>query len=286
MSEYDSSTKKSGGNIEASARADGGGKGLWLGLGGAYVLLSAVVMFSMYGHIQKLDAGQAASAEQQAKLEQRLDATQASIQSTVASMNETLGTAQQQMETKSAQLSRQQRASLNRAVKEQKAQMEAVTGEVQGVKSDVGTVRTDVEATKTDLAATKDKLERTIGDLGQQSGLIAHTREDLEALRRKGERNYYEFTLLKGKGPVPVSTVSLALKKVDPKKSKFTLNVIADDRTIEKKDRTMYEPLQFYTAKDRHLYEVVIFTAEKNKVTGYLSTPKNAIVAQAQPETK
>ena len=78
------------------------------------------------------------------------------------------------------------------------------------------------------------------------------------------------------------STVRLALKKVDAKKSKFTLNVIADDRTIEKKDRTMYEPLQFYTAKDRQLYEVVVFTAEKNKVTGYLSTPKEATVAQAR----
>ncbi|MDP9263111.1 MAG: hypothetical protein M3O85_02195 [Acidobacteriota bacterium] len=283
MAEYDSSinsTKKSSGNSEASASSKG--PGAWLVVGGAYILLSAIAMFSMYGHIQKLDTTQAISTEQQAKLEQRLDAADASMQNTVAGVNEKLGTAQQQLEARNTQLQRQQRASLNRAVKEQKAQMEAVTGEVQGVKSDVGTVRTDVEATKTDLAATKEKLEHTIGDLGQQSGLIAHTREDLEALRRKGERNYYEFTLLKGKGPTPVSTISLQLKKVDPKRSKFTLNVLADDRTIEKRDRTMYEPLQFYTAKDRHLYEVVIFTAEKNKVTGYLSTPKDATVAQVR----
>jgi hypothetical protein len=278
MSELDSSVKKTSG--------EGSGKGLWLGIGAAYVLLSAIVMFSMYGHIQKLDATQATSIEQQAKLEQRLDAAEASMQNTVAGVNEKLGTAQQELEARSTQQQRQQRASLNRVVKEQKEQMAAVSGEVQGVKSDVGNVKTDVETTKSDLAATKDKLEHTIGDLGMQSGLIAHTREDLEALRRKGERNYYEFALLKGKAPVPVSTISLQLKKVDPKKSKFTLNVLADDRTIEKKDRTMYEPLQFYTAKDRRLYEVVIFTAEKNKVTGYLSTPKEAMVAQAQPETK
>ena len=282
MSEYDSSTKKSS---DASAHASSG-KGLWLGIGGAYVLLSAFMMFSMYGHIQKLDASQAASTEQQAKLEQRMDATEASMQSTVAAVDQKLGTTQQEIEARSTQLQRQQRASLNRLAKEQKEQLEAVTGEVQGVKSDVGTVRTDVEATKTDLAATKDKLEHTIGDLGLQSGLIAHTREDLETLRRRGERNYYEFALLKGKGPMPVSTISLQLKKVDPKKSKFTLNVLADDRTIEKKDRTMYEPLQFYTAKNRQLYEVVIFTAEKNKVTGYLSTPKEPVVAMAQPENK
>ena len=279
MSEYDSSTKKSGVSSEAIARADGGGKGLWLGIGAAYVLLSAVAMFAMYGHLQKLDASQATSAEQQAKLEQRLDATEASMQSTVAAVDQKLGTAQEQLETRNTQLQRQQRASLNRMAKEQKAQMEAVTGEVQGVKSDVGTVRTDVEATKTDLAATKDKLEHAVGDLGVQSGLIAHTREDLEALRRKGERNYYEFALVKGKGPVPVSTISLQLKKVDPKRSKFTLNVLADDRTIEKKDKTMMEPLQFYTGRDRQLYEVVVFTVEKKRVTGYLSTPKSAAVA-------
>ncbi len=256
--------------------------GLWLGIGGAYILLSAFVMFSMYGRIQHLETGMATSDEQQARLAQRLDASESSV----TAVNEKLGTATQEIETRSTQLQKQHRASLNRLVKQQKEQMEAVTGEVEVVKSEVGTVKTDVETTKTDLMATKQQLERTVGDLGMQSGLIARTREDLAELRRRGERNYYEFTLLKGKGPVPVSTISLALKKVDPKKSKFTLNVLADDRTIEKKDRTMYEPMQFYTAKDRQLFEVVVFTAEKNKVTGYLSTPKEKIVAQAAPETK
>ena len=278
MSEPDSSNRMKEGS--------GSGMGLWLGIGGAYILLSAFLLFSMYGRLGTLETSLATSDQQQAKLAERLDAAESSMQTTVAGVNQKLGTAQQQIETQSVQLTRQHRASLNRLVKEQRKQMETVTGEVEGVKSEVGTVKSDVEITKSDLAATKDKLEHTIGDLGLQSGLIAHTREDLEALRRKGERNYYEFTLLKGKGPVPVSTISLQLKKVDPKKSKFTLNVLADDRTIEKKDRTMYEPLQFYTAKARHLYEVVIFTAEKNKVTGYLSTPKGPIVAQMSPGTK
>ena len=282
MSELDSSK---GIRSTSTSSSGGGGMGLWLGIGGAYILLSAFVMFSMYGRIQSLETGLATSDEQQARLAQRLDASESSV----AGVSEKLGTTTQEIETRSAQLQKQHRASLNRLVKQQKEQMEAVTGEVEEVKSEVGTVKTDVETTKTDLMATKDMLERTVGDLGMQSGLIARTREDLAELRRRGERNYYEFTLLKGKGAVPVSTISLALKKVDPKKSKFTLNVLADDRTIEKKDRTMYEPMQFYTAKDRQLYEVVVFTAEKNKVTGYLSTPKAKIVAQAapvQPETK
>jgi archaellum component FlaC len=279
MSEPDSSNRMKESNGSS-------GLGLWLGIGGAYILLSAFVLFSIYGRLGTLEASLATSSEQQARLAERLDATESSLQTTVAGVNQKLDTAPQQIETRSVQLTRQHRASLSRLVKEQQRQMATVTGEVEGVKSEVGDVKTDVETAKSDLAATKDRLEHTIGDLGLQSGLIAHTREELADLRRRGERNYYEFTLLKGRRPVPVSTISLQLKKVNPKKSKFTLNVIADDRTIEKKDRTMYEPLQFYTAKDRHLYEVVIFTADKSKVTGYLSTPKEHIVAQMSPETK
>ena len=126
-----------------------------------------------------------------------------------------------------------------RLEKEQKAQISQVTGEIAGVKTDVGGVKTDVASTKADLEATKAKLQSTIGDLGVQSGLIAHTAGDLEILKHKGDRNYYEFTLLKGAKPQPVSTVSLQLKKADAKKGKFTMNVTSDDKTIEKKDRNI-----------------------------------------------
>ena len=105
------------------------------------------------------------------------------------------------------------------------------------------------------------------------------TRGDLEALKHKGDRQYYEFTLLKGAKPQAFSTVALQLKKTDPKRGKYTLNVTADDRTIEKKDRNQSEPVQFYTGREHMLYELVAWTVDKNKVTGYLSTPKNAPVA-------
>jgi hypothetical protein len=109
-----------------------------------------------------------------------------------------------------------------------------------------------------------------------QSGLIANTRGDLEILKHKGDRNYYEFTLIKGAKPQPVSTVALQLKKTDMKKGKFTLNVTSDDRTIEKKDRNVSEPIQFYSGRDRMLYELVVWSVDKKKATGYLSTPKGA----------
>jgi hypothetical protein len=121
-------------------------------------------------------------------------------------------------------------------------------------------------------------LDSTIGDLGLQSGLIAKTRDDLEALKHKGDRNYYEFSLVKGAKSQPVATVSLALKKTDPKRGKFTLDVTSDDKTIEKKDRNISEPIQFYSGRDRLLYELVVWSVDKKKATGYLSTPKGAPV--------
>jgi hypothetical protein len=83
-----------------------------------------------------------------------------------------------------------------------------VAGEVGSVKTDVGGVKTDLGTTKASLEETKAQLQRTIGDLGVQSGLIANTRGDLEALKHKGDRQYYEFTLLKGANPQAFSTVA------------------------------------------------------------------------------
>jgi hypothetical protein len=182
---------------------------------------------------------------------------------------------QHSMAIRTSQLERQQRASEERLEQEHKQAYTQVTGEVAGVKTDLGSARTDIASTKADLEATRMKLEHAIGDLNVQSGLIARTRDDLDYLKHRGDRNYYEFTLTKGAHPTPVSTVSLQLKKADQKKSRFTLNVIADDRTIEKKDRTISEPLQFITGRDRALYELVVMSIDKNKVTGYLSTPKS-----------
>jgi len=144
------------------------------------------------------------------------------------------------------------------------------------VRTELNGAKEEIAATRTDLESTKVKLERAVGDLTGQSSLIARTRADLEELRHRGDRNYYEFTLNKGESPTRLSIVSLQLKKADAKKNKFTINVIADDHTIEKKDRGADEPLQFYAGRERQLYEVVIFAVEKNKVSGYLSTPKTS----------
>ena len=247
------------------------------GIAGVYVLTSLFLMFGARARIGTLEAGQTATSATLEKINQHLDSTDSTMRASTDALAQKLGMTSKELGARTAQLQQQQNAS----EKEQKEQIDGVKTEVGSVKTEVGSVKTDVDATKSDLQGTKAKLEQTVGDLGVQSGLIARTRGDLDMLRRRGERNYYEFTLVKGKGPERVSNVSLQLKRVDPKRSKYTLNVVADDRVIEKKDRTMFEPLQFYTGRDRGLYEVVVLTVDKSKITGYVSTPKE-MVAQAQ----
>jgi chromosome segregation ATPase len=239
------------------------------------VLVVAVFGFAhymTYSSVQKLTRDLAASQAQTKELQNRMQNAEA----TEETLGRQSGMTKQELAQKTAELRAQQKASEARLLKEQKEEIGQVTGDIAGVKTDVGGVKTDVASTKADLEATKAKLQSTIGDLGVQSGLIAHTAGDLEVLKHKGDRNYYEFTLLKGAKPQAVSTVGLQLKKADEKKGKFTMNVTADDKTIEKKDRNIAEPIQFYSGRDHLLFELVVWTVDKNKATGYLSTPKSA----------
>ncbi len=240
----------------------------------AYVAGSLFLIFNLRGRLDQVSKDQAASSAQIAELTKRMQSAEASDET----LAQQVGITKKELASRAAAITRQQRAAEARIAEQQKQQISAVNGEVAGVKTDVGGVKTDVASTRADLEATKAKLASAIGDLGVQSGLIARTSSDLEILKHKGDRNYYEFTLLRGAKPQPVSTVSLQLKKADAKRGKFTLNVTSDDKTIEKKDRNISEPIQFYTGRDRMLYELVVWTVDKKKAVGYLSTPKNAPV--------
>jgi multidrug efflux pump subunit AcrA (membrane-fusion protein) len=245
-----------------------------------YVIATLYLMFGLKAQLTALQQKQAALETSQADLVKRIHTTSSELKQTLTTE---VGVTKQELAARAAELQKEQQATAAAAAKlaaqqsRQSQQIAAVNGEVSGVKTDVGAAKTDIQKTQTDLAATNAKLEKTIGDLGVQSGLVAHNASELEELRRKGERNYYNFTLQKN-ARTPVGTVSLQLKKVDAKKSRFTLDVMADDRTIEKKDKTVSEPLQFYTGRDHLLYELVVFTAGKNSISGYLATPKNAPV--------
>lgn len=243
----------------------------------------AVVAVAAYGYyattkkVEGLRSDLQTSQTQLKELEARLQNTEAQ-QETLARQS---GMTKKDLVDKTAQLQAQEKATANRLEKvqqEEDQKIGQVSGDVNGVKTDVGGVKTDLGATKADLEATKAKLQTAVGDLTGQSELIATTRSDLEVLKHKGDRNYYEFTLLKGAKPQAVSTVGLQLKKADPKHGKFTMNVTADDKTLEKKDRNIAEPIQFYSGREHMLFELVVWSVDKNKATGYLSTPKNAPV--------
>jgi len=110
--------------------------------------------------------------------------------------------------------------------------------------------------------------------MGVMSGLVATNGKELDALKQLGDRNYFEFNLGKTKAPQKVGDIAVQLKNTDPKKNKFTITVIADDKTVEKKDKNVNEPVQFYVAKARQPYELVVNEVKKNQIVGYLSTPK------------
>jgi hypothetical protein len=143
------------------------------------------------------------------------------------------------------------------------------------VNTDLSGAKTDITSTQKDLADTKAKLTSTVGDLGVQSGLIARTQADVEALRQLGDRNIFDFNMNKTKEPQHIGPIQAKLVSTDPKHFTFSMTLIADDKTIEKKDRNVDEPMQFYVSRSRVPYEIVVFEVSKDRVTGYLSTPKD-----------
>jgi len=149
-----------------------------------------------------------------------------------------------------------------------------VSSDVSNVKTDVSGVKSDVASTQSELDKTSTDLKRAVGDMGVMSGLIATNSKDLQALRELGDRNYTEFTLSKGQLTKKVGDVTLTLKKSDPKRNRYTMDVLADDKHIEKRDRTINEPVQLYVSGDRQPYEIVVNQVSKDEVTGYLATPK------------
>lgn len=156
----------------------------------------------------------------------------------------------------------------------------AVSSDVSGVKTDVSTVKADVASTQSDLNKTGADLKRVVGDMGVMSGLIATNSKDLAALRELGDRNYFEFDITKGNNEKKIGNVTVALKKSDPKHNRYTVDVLADDKRVEKKDKTINEPVQLYIAGNRQPYEIVVNQIKKDEIVGYVSTPKVTLARQ------
>ena len=235
--------------------------------------------YTLSSRITRQEAALSEANQQNAKQEAELRETNARLRVATDELGKSVGLTQKQMDSRAQEIIAREQADSRRletAQKQTAQQVTAVQSDVSGVKTDVGGVKTDLGKTQSDLATAVAQLTSMKGDLDSHSSLIARNAGELEVLKHKGDRNYYEFTLAKGQKK-PVGTVSLELKKADPKKSKFTLEVFADDKQYDKKDRNVNEPLQFYAGKDPALYEIVVNNVSgKNTITGYLSTPKGA----------
>jgi chromosome segregation ATPase len=181
------------------------------------------------------------------------------------------------------QLARQLQAEEAKMQQQVTGQISEVNQSVTAANAKIADVSTDVGAVKSQAAMTQSQLEKTIadlksvtGDLGVQSGLIATNGTELQALKLRGERNYIDIKLGKAKQPQRFGDITLKLESADPKHNKYSVTLMADDKSTQKKDKSVNEPVQFYTSKGGHTpYELVINQVTKTGIVGYLSTPKD-----------
>jgi hypothetical protein len=266
--------------------------------------LIALIVANVYLFVQ-IDHVRTEMAQNNEKLANQIsNLTDASKVSTASSsrhldtLKQELETARQQLSSQSRSLSSQAKADAEAHANQLARQIEAeqakvqqqVSSEISEVKTaansantKIGEVATDVGGVKTNLSQTQADLQKTIadlksarGDLGVQSGLIATNANELAALRRLGERNYTDVKLGKTKDRQRFGDISLLLKKTDPKKNRYTLEVLADDKLTVKTDKSVNEPVQFYTSKAKQPYELVINQVGKDQIVGYLATPKDS----------
>lgn len=277
---------------QESYRYDDTGTPRWIAVlfGVLFVALGALGFFG-YTSQARLSQELAKSEDANKQLMQRLEQANSSLadlKGHIEVTEEKLGMTQAELsKAKSrAESIRKDQQAADQKLSTQLTQVQKESEEKIGaVATDLGGAKKDIETTRNDLESTKGKLDRATGDMGVMSGLIARNHDDLEDLKRRGERNYYEFTIPKTKTAQRVGPVQISLNKVDPKKSKYTMTVYVDDKSIEKRDKTAGEPVQFYVKGSSRMspFEVVVFDVSKNQITGYLSTPKETGGGAATP---
>ena len=264
-------------------------------LGGA---IAAVLVANVYMYIQlndiktKMASAQEATQAELEILKENSTTMSAAQRQKMESLQSDLANARREANVQVSQVKKEALSyteeKAQKLEQEQRAQAQKVSGEISEVKdvantanakiaetnNDVSTVKSQVASTKSDLDKTIGDLKKVTGDLGMTSGYVATNGKEIEMLRKLGERNIFEFKLARAKSPQRVGDVSLLLKKVDPKRNRFTFELTADDKLVEKKDRTINEPIQFMTSKAKQPYEIVVNQVSKDMISGYLATPK------------
>jgi len=161
----------------------------------------------------------------------------------------------------------------------------AADSKIVAVSNDVKTVATNLEATNRDLATSRRELVDVKNTLADQ---IAHNSSEISELRKKGEREYFEFDIKKEKKGVmkKVADIQLALNDTDPKKNRYAMTIQVDDNKLDKKDLTINQPVQFLVGRDKLRYEIVVNVVDKDRIRGYLSAPKDKSLAAERPAAR
>jgi septal ring factor EnvC (AmiA/AmiB activator) len=226
---------------------------------------------NLAGDIQETQQEVGNTKEALKKTNQQTQVAQAEVQKTKSELSHAIS---QKADTAQVQ------AQVQAIKTEADAKIGQVNNEVGGVKTEVGAVKTDLANTKRDLEGTQRQLIDVRETL---TAAVAKNSSELDVLRRKGERDYTEFEIPRKNQMIKVEDIRMILTRTDPKKGKYNLQIVVDDNRLEKKDRTVNEPVQFLVGRNHLRYEVVINWVQKEKAGGYLSIPKDKLLGQERP---
>jgi chromosome segregation ATPase len=248
------------------------------------------VALLLYAHsmAKSLTDLQASTQAQMAQLNQQLAAKSAASDERVASVEKAAQESVASAQARALNEARKSAAALSAKLAEAKRSQRETAGELDSLKlahnatsvkvdqmgGDLNGVKGDLASTRTDVEGHSAELKRVNGDMGVMSGAIATNSKELAALRELGERNYTEFNLKRKAPAQSIGGIQLALMKADPKRNRFTLNVLADDKKVEKRDRTVNEPVQLYVSGYKQPVEIVVNQVNKDEVVGYVAVPK------------
>lgn len=245
-------------------------------LAGTFVAAVAglVWSYSLAGRLTHEEAQLAATQQQNRQLASALNETNAKLRVTSETLGNRLGITQKELERRAAELLHRQQAAASRLEQEQ----QSTRTQLPSTSSAVGGVQTDLSLTKSQLTSAETQVGNAQGDSGDRSGLLATNERELRVLEQLGDRDYFPFTLHKGKKQA-VGAVVLELRRVNAKRKTYTMMIFSGERKIEKKNRTLDEPVHFYAGNPQVRYELVVNRLGRGAVRGYVATPKPAVKA-------
>lgn len=174
-------------------------------------------------------------------------------------------------------------AKIEEVKKDTNTQLGAVNGDVKAVNGQVDVVKSDLAATRGDLAANRKDLNDVRDSLGRQ---IAHNEDELSILKRRGERNYYEFDIAKSNQMQRVGDIQLQLTRADAKAQRYDVSLLVSDAKLAKKGQIINEPVPLLVGQSHVRYELVVNSVGKDRIRGYVSAPKDVVLSAEGPNSR